>query len=157
MCYQWLARAAGVGQGPRAECVWHLRHVGPGECHGAPKCGLCSEIACWTPTGGSSPGAPRLLRSGRRSSTCWSIWCGTATASSARTICLQAVWDGRIVSESTLTSHINAARKAIGDSGEEQRLIRTLARKGFRFIGDVREMQSRMTSRSPTPGIAKTR
>ena len=52
---------------------------------------------------------------------------------------LEAVWAGRIVSESTLTSHINAVRKAIGDSGEEQRLIRTLARKGFRFVGDVKE------------------
>ena len=55
---------------------------------------------------------------------------------------LDAVWGGRIVSESTLTSHINAVRKAIGDSGEEQRLIRTVARKGFRFVGDVREEQS---------------
>lgn len=51
---------------------------------------------------------------------------------------LDAVWKGRIVSESTLGSHINAARKAIGDSGQEQRLIRTVARKGFRFVGDVR-------------------
>ncbi|UEM07874.1 winged helix-turn-helix domain-containing tetratricopeptide repeat protein (plasmid) [Skermanella rosea] len=55
---------------------------------------------------------------------------------------LDAVWGGRIVSESTLTSHINAVRKAIGDNGEEQRLIRTVARKGFRFVGDVREMRS---------------
>ena len=52
---------------------------------------------------------------------------------------LDAVWAGRIVSESTLTSHINAVRKAIGDSGKEQRLVRTLARKGFRFVGDVKE------------------
>ncbi len=52
---------------------------------------------------------------------------------------LDAVWGGRIVSESTLTSHINAVRKAIGDSGREQRLIRTVARKGFRFVGDVAE------------------
>ena len=50
---------------------------------------------------------------------------------------LQAVWSGRIVSESTITSHINAVRKAIGDNGEEQRLIRTIARKGFRFVGTV--------------------
>jgi TolB-like protein len=42
------------------------------------------------------------------------------------------------VSDSTLTSRINAARKAVGDSGEEQKLIRTIARKGFRFVGDVR-------------------
>jgi TolB-like protein len=55
---------------------------------------------------------------------------------------LDEVWGGRIVSESTLTTHINAARKAFGDSGQEQRLIRTVARKGFRFVGDVREVQS---------------
>src|SRR5262249_16725299 len=46
---------------------------------------------------------------------------------------------GRIVSESTMTSHINAVRKAIGDSGEKQQLIRTFARKGFRFVGEVTE------------------
>jgi TolB-like protein/Flp pilus assembly protein TadD len=51
---------------------------------------------------------------------------------------LDAVWGGRIVSESTLTSHINAVRKAIGDTGEDQRLVRTIARKGFRFVGEVR-------------------
>jgi TolB-like protein/Tfp pilus assembly protein PilF len=55
---------------------------------------------------------------------------------------LDGVWGGRIVSESTLTSHINAARKALGDSGREQRLIRTVARKGFRFVGDVREIRA---------------
>jgi TolB-like protein/DNA-binding winged helix-turn-helix (wHTH) protein len=52
---------------------------------------------------------------------------------------LDAVWGGRIVSESTLSSRINAARIAIGDSGEDQRLIRTASRKGFRFVGAVRE------------------
>jgi pimeloyl-ACP methyl ester carboxylesterase/DNA-binding winged helix-turn-helix (wHTH) protein len=52
---------------------------------------------------------------------------------------LAGVWNGRIVSESTLTSRINAARKAIGDSGEQQSLIRTIARKGFRFVGAVSE------------------
>jgi DNA-binding winged helix-turn-helix (wHTH) protein len=51
----------------------------------------------------------------------------------------EAVWVGRTVSESTLTTHINAVRKAVGDSGDEQRLIRTVARKGFRFVGEVRE------------------
>ena len=50
---------------------------------------------------------------------------------------IESVWKGRLVSDSTLTSRINAARKAIGDSGEEQRLIRTLPRKGIRFVGDV--------------------
>jgi TolB-like protein len=52
---------------------------------------------------------------------------------------IASVWDGRIVSESTLTSRINAARKAVGDSGENQKLIRTIARKGFRFVGALRE------------------
>ena len=47
------------------------------------------------------------------------------------------IWHGRSVSESTLTSRINAARKAVGDSGASQALIRTVARKGFRFVGDV--------------------
>ena len=50
---------------------------------------------------------------------------------------LDAVWSRRFVSESNLTTRINAARKAIGDSGEEQRLIRTVPRKGFRFVGVV--------------------
>ena len=49
------------------------------------------------------------------------------------------VWQGRVVSESALTTRINAARSAIGDNGEDQRLIRTLRGKGFRFIGEVRE------------------
>lgn len=48
-----------------------------------------------------------------------------------------AVWGGRIISESTLASHINAVRKAVGDNGNEQRVIRTVARKGFRFIADI--------------------
>jgi TolB-like protein len=51
---------------------------------------------------------------------------------------IDVVWGGRIVSESTLTSHINAVRKAIADTGEEQRLVRTIARKGYRFVGEVR-------------------
>jgi TolB-like protein len=55
---------------------------------------------------------------------------------------LEAVWRGRIVSESTITSHINAARTAIGDNGQDQKFIRTMARKGFRFVGDVVEAAS---------------
>ena len=50
------------------------------------------------------------------------------------------VWKGRIVSESTLSSRITAVRHAIGDRAEEQRLIRTIARKGIRFVGQVREV-----------------
>jgi TolB-like protein len=54
---------------------------------------------------------------------------------------LASVWGGRIVSESTLASRINAARRVIGDNGERQRLIRTTIGKGVRFVGAVREAQ----------------
>jgi len=50
---------------------------------------------------------------------------------------LDAIWNGRVVSESTLASRINAARRALNDTGEKQRLIRTVARKGVRFVGEV--------------------
>jgi TolB-like protein len=50
---------------------------------------------------------------------------------------IASVWEGRIVSESTLASRINAARKAVGDTGRDQKLIRTVPRRGLRFIGDV--------------------
>ena len=59
------------------------------------------------------------------------------------------VWDGRIVSESTLTSRINAARKAIKDTGKDQRLLRTVARRGFRFVGDVHVDQLPATPAPP--------
>jgi TolB-like protein len=54
---------------------------------------------------------------------------------------IEHVWGGRIVSDSTLTSRITSARQAVGDNGEEQRLIRTVARKGIRFVGEVSESQ----------------
>ncbi len=65
---------------------------------------------------------------------------------------LEAVWHGRIVSDSALANRINAARAAIGDSGEHQALIRTLPRKGFRFVGDVAEE----SAQSGPPGSALT-
>jgi DNA-binding winged helix-turn-helix (wHTH) protein/alpha-beta hydrolase superfamily lysophospholipase len=49
------------------------------------------------------------------------------------------VWNGRIVSESTISSRIVAVRQAIGDTGNDQRLIRTITRKGFRFVAAVKE------------------
>jgi TolB-like protein len=49
------------------------------------------------------------------------------------------VWNGRIVADSTLTSRITAVRNAVGDIGGRRRMIRTLSRKGFRFIGEVQE------------------
>jgi TolB-like protein len=67
---------------------------------------------------------------------------------------LESVWGGRIVSDSTLTSRINAARKAVGDSGEVQHLIRTLPRKGIRFVGDVTGEQA---AEPPLPHIPQDR
>ncbi|MGJ4932083.1 winged helix-turn-helix domain-containing protein [Bradyrhizobium sp. HKCCYLS2038] len=65
---------------------------------------------------------------------------------------LAEVWGGRIVSEATLASRISAARSAIGDSGETQRLIRTIPRKGIRFVGEVRETAA--AARTPATAAA---
>ena len=67
-----------------------------------------------------------------------------------------AVWGGRIVSESTLSSRITAVRKAIGDSGEQQALIRTAARKGIRFIGEVSERTEGPTKPIAAPAATAT-
>ena len=64
---------------------------------------------------------------------------------------IKGVWNGRIVSESTLASRINAARKAVGDSGEQQTLIRTIARKGVRFVGVVQDESTEAASGSAAP------
>ncbi|MBR0849277.1 winged helix-turn-helix domain-containing protein [Bradyrhizobium diazoefficiens] len=58
-----------------------------------------------------------------------------------------AIWGGRIVSDAALTTRLNAVRRAIGDSGEQQRLIKTFPRKGFRFVGAVHNEDRR-------PGVA---
>jgi len=54
------------------------------------------------------------------------------------------VWHGRTVSASTVGSRIAAVRRAVGDTGEQQRLILTLPRKGHRFVGNVREQHDRV-------------
>ncbi len=70
---------------------------------------------------------------------------------------VNAIWKGRVVSDAALTTRLNAARSVIGDTGEEQRLIKTLPRKGFRFVGSVREAEVRSAAHSgdtnavPTP------
>jgi TolB-like protein/tetratricopeptide (TPR) repeat protein len=62
---------------------------------------------------------------------------------------IHAIWNGRVVSDAALTTRLNVARNAIGDSGEEQRLIKTLPRKGFRFVGQVREAQGPLPAAVP--------
>ena len=62
---------------------------------------------------------------------------------------------GRIVSDSTLDSRINAARKAIGDSGDKQELIRTVPRKGVRFVGTARRGEEQREATTVRPAIAE--
>ena len=69
---------------------------------------------------------------------------------------INAIWNGRSVSDAALTTRLNIARSSIGDSGEEQRLIKTLLRKGFRSLeqcGRRRDPQPRQppTARSSRP------
>ena len=66
----------------------------------------------------------------------------------------QAVWRGRIVSDDTLTSRISAARRAIGDSGTKQSRLRTVARHGFRFCGDVEERPPASATQGSASGRA---
>jgi TolB-like protein/Tfp pilus assembly protein PilF len=55
---------------------------------------------------------------------------------------IEKVWDGRIVSDAAVASRIKSARRAIGDDGTAQRLIRTVHGRGFRFVADVQQVQS---------------
>jgi TolB-like protein/cytochrome c-type biogenesis protein CcmH/NrfG len=55
---------------------------------------------------------------------------------------IEVVWGGRIVSDSAVTTRINAARRAVGDSGAAQTVIRTVARKGVRFVAEVMEHET---------------
>lgn len=68
---------------------------------------------------------------------------------------IEHIWKGRIVSESAMASRINAARNAIGDNGTNQRLIKTIARKGIRFVGEVREQGAAKQGNAARPVEAK--
>ena len=58
---------------------------------------------------------------------------------------IETIWNGRIISEAALSSRINGARRALGDNGNDQALIRTLHKRGFRFVGDVQAIDAPMT------------
>jgi TolB-like protein/DNA-binding winged helix-turn-helix (wHTH) protein len=55
---------------------------------------------------------------------------------------IDTIWHGRIISEAALSSRINGARRALGDNGNDQSLIRTLHKRGFRFVGPVQAIES---------------
>src|SRR5262249_13536687 len=71
---------------------------------------------------------------------------------------IELVWGGRIVSDSAVTSRINAARTAVEDSGKAQKFIRTMPRKGFRFVADVEEQSpgSQLTGLEEERAVAPT-
>jgi TolB-like protein len=73
---------------------------------------------------------------------------------------IASIWNGRIVSESALSTCVNAVRSALNDTGVRQRLIRTLPRKGMRFVGAAREAQkseafiaTEATTEQPRPAL----
>jgi TolB-like protein len=66
---------------------------------------------------------------------------------------LAAVWDGRVVSASALTTRINAVRRALGDDGAAQRLIRTFTRKGIRFVGEVTQIAEPAVPEKPSVAV----
>ena len=68
---------------------------------------------------------------------------------------LDTIWDGRIVSEAALSSRINAARKALGDNGNDQIFIRTFHKRGFRFVAPVEE-RADADGAAPAPNGAAT-
>src|SRR5262245_28518096 len=61
---------------------------------------------------------------------------------------IDAVWEGRIVSDATLNSRINAARRAVGDTGTAQAIIRTIVKRGFRFVAEIDA-----TAAAPAAGV----
>ena len=66
------------------------------------------------------------------------------------------VWEGRPVGDSTLNARINAIRKALGDDGSRQEVIRTVPRKGFRFVAPVLAESLHIASIAPADGPQKT-
>jgi TolB-like protein len=64
---------------------------------------------------------------------------------------IEEIWQGRVISDAALSSRINAARRALGDSGAKQDFIRTTHKRGFRFVSDVLEI-----SPDAAPPIAVT-
>src|SRR5262245_10576206 len=65
---------------------------------------------------------------------------------------IDAIWHGRSISEAALSSCVKAARRALGDSGDEQSAIRTIYKRGFRFVGDVQAAET--TARSDRLAVA---
>jgi len=59
---------------------------------------------------------------------------------------ISSVWNGRIVSETTISARINALRRAVGDGGSNQGVIKTVPRRGYRFVADVQRLPDAISS-----------
>jgi len=68
---------------------------------------------------------------------------------------VNAIWNGRIVSDAALTTRLNAVRRGIGDSGEQQHLIKTFPRRGFRFVGALHEDDRRPATLAVSDALAE--
>ena len=68
---------------------------------------------------------------------------------------IERVWNGRIVSEAAISSRVKAARRVIGDDGKAQSLIRTIHRRGLRFVGLV-EVENANAAAATDPGANHT-
>jgi TolB-like protein len=69
----------------------------------------------------------------------------------------EAIWSGRYVSEAALSSRIKSARKAIGDDGQAQRFIRTVHKKGFRFVSQVQVIDQQPIDNTPSSNSSQRR
>ena len=70
---------------------------------------------------------------------------------------IETIWNGRIISEAALSSRINGARRALGDNGNDQAFIRTLHKRGFRFVHRKPERQLCFAHAPPTGAVMNAR
>jgi DNA-binding winged helix-turn-helix (wHTH) protein len=71
---------------------------------------------------------------------------------------IDAIWQGRIVSDASLSSCVGSARRAIGDNGFDQMQIRTYHKRGFRFVGrfnNVSPLADTMATQKPAVAVAQ--
>ena len=104
-------------------------------------CGICSKISCSIPTGAELQRGKNLIPVAPQVFDLLTYLIRHRERVVTKDDMVAAIWEGRAVSDLALTTRINAARVVVGDSGEGQRLIKTLLRKGVRFVGEVQEQQ----------------
>jgi TolB-like protein len=68
---------------------------------------------------------------------------------------IEMVWDGRIVSDGTLNTRINSVRRAVGDDGKRQAVIKTFPRRGFRFVAELAGGGEKKSAMPETAALGK--